>query len=98
MQPQKSNGPLEVVSNRQIEVKGLDAATLPPAPTKEEVLREINELGEALRAMVMKAKRVPRVAGLGPHQDTIRCLSQAQNHLQTGIMWLRRSVECPNIF
>lgn len=67
-------------------------------PTVAEVMAKVNELGAALRVVIVEVKSLPRTPGLDPHQDTTRSLALAQSHLQTGFMWLRRAIDNPNVF
>lgn len=92
--------PLELAPGKEgpvFEVRGTEV-TPQKLPDPDELLRQVNELGEALRVLIIATKRLPRDKALEPHQDATRSLALAQAHLQTGFMWLRRAIELPKIF
>ena len=94
--------PLELVVSKDgpaIELDGKPAAAPPKeAPTAEALLKQTNEIGDLLRALIVSTKRLPREKGFEAHQEPVRSLALAQAHLQTGFMWLRRAIEAPKIF
>lgn len=94
-----NEGPLEVRAAPGVEIQltGTDVTNRPP-PDPAEVMKRIEDIGSALRAIIIECKRLPRDKGVEAHQDPTRSLALAQAHLQTGFMWLRRSVENPKVF
>lgn len=103
---EENSGPLEVVQRdggpeitlTGREVTGLVPPGLQPPPTAADLIAKLDEIGASLRELVIVSKRLPRVPGLEPHQDQARSLALAQAHLQTGFMWMRRSIEAPKVF
>lgn len=96
----ESAQPLELVPGKEgpvIEVRGTEITKQKP-PDADALLRQVNELGEGLRLVIVAAKRLPREQAFEPHQEPSRSLALAQAHLQTGFMWLRRALESPKIF
>lgn len=92
-------GPLEIrKTDREVELHGREVPALPPVQTAEELLLQVEAIGNTLRYLIVAAKRLPRDTALEPHQDPTRSLSLAQAHLQTGFMWLRRAIEKPKVF
>ena len=96
------SGPLEVQSPPGTEVVLQGTEVKPdatPKPTAEELLKKVEEVGEALRALIVLTKRLPREPqALDPHQEPGRALSLAQMYLQTGFMWLRKAIKAPKEF
>ena len=80
-------------SGPSVEVEAKNVADLPPAPAKDDLLREADVLGSQLRDLIVRAKRLPKDKSLEPHQDPIRALALAQANLQAGFMWLRKAIE-----
>jgi hypothetical protein len=64
----------------------------------DELLKQVDDLGEQLRLLIVASKKVPRDKSLEPHQEQGRALSLAQAYLQTGFMWLRRAIAAPKEF
>lgn len=89
---------LKQVSGAQVELEGKEVTDPGPQPTAEELIAQLDVLGDALRALIIRSKHVPRTKGLDPHQDPSRSLALAQSHLQTGFMWLRRAIDMPKVF
>lgn len=85
----------EIVTGGNVEAQASPVpqpgAPVTPVPTKEEVMARINAAGAELRKIIVDAKKLPRDRSLASHLDELRCLAQAQNLLQTGLMWLRRA-------
>lgn len=96
----QNSGPLEVPPELEgkVVLEGKPAAEPPAKATPEELMAEIQEIGDRLRAVILKAKRIDRAKMLDAHQDPLRSLSLAQSNLQTGFMWLRRAIEQPRTF
>ena len=83
---------VEVKTGANVEAETRDVTAVVPMITKEEALRRVSEVSLNLRKMIVDVKKMPRDKTLEPHTDEMRCLSQAQNNLQTGLMWLRRAI------
>lgn len=81
----------EIVTQGKVEAEATEVAAK-PVPNKDELVVRISAAGTELRNLILEAKKLPRDRSLEAHQEEMRCLSQAQNHLQTGMMWLRRAV------
>ena len=92
--------PLELVAGKEGPLTGLRGTEVSPQkiPDAADLQRQAHELGEALRVLIVTAKRLPREKALEPHQDPVRSLALAQSHLQTGFMWLRRAIDPPRMF
>ena len=90
------NEPLQLVTDHPCVNPRIEVEATPAIPEKVpdpgELLREVNELGEALRALIVTCKRLPRDKALEAHQEPARSLALAQAHLQTGFLWLRRAL------
>lgn len=80
-------------SNPNIELEGKEVKEAPKPVNADELMLKVEELGAQLRALIVESKRVPREKGLEAHQDPVRALALAQSNLQTGFMWLRRSIK-----
>ena len=95
-----NSGPLELIDGGNgIDLSGVQTKPeVSPAPTAEELLARMDAIGVELRSLIVLAKRIPRINGLEPHQDSSKSLATAQSSLQTGFMWLRRAIEQPKIF
>lgn len=95
-----SDGPLEVTSSSQnVELSGREVAEQRvEIPVAADLLCRTNEMGEALRALIVAAKRLPRNVAMESHQDPTRALAQAQVYLQVGFMWLRKAINQPKEF
>ena len=94
----ENTGPEVVLEGREIQADALKPIAPPAPPMAADLLRQVDEIGTVLRALIVETKRLPREKGLDPHQDPVRSLAQAQVHLQTGFMWLRRAIEAPKVF
>ena len=98
----KDDGPLKLVvpeGGPSVELHGTQVSGAPaPVPNAAELMARVNSIGDTLRALIVETKRLPREKGCEPHQDPVRSLAQAQVHLQTGFMWLRRAIEAPKVF
>lgn len=100
----QSAGPLEIINPEKapgLELRGKEIppdVKIPKVPLAADLSIEADALGEQMRQLIVSIKRLPRSAGLDPHQDPVRALSLAQAHLQTGFMWLRRAIETPKVF
>lgn len=69
-----------------------------PKPlSREELQKQVDDVGENLRKLIVLTKLLPR-KGLEGYNDELRCLGQAQSNLQTGLMWLRRAIDAPKVF
>lgn len=92
-------GPLES-NNPNVELVGTQISDVKTAAPENApaLLNELNSVGDALRALIVRTKRLPRDKSLEPHQDPARSLALAQAHLQTGFMWLRRAITSPKEF
>jgi hypothetical protein len=90
-----NDGPLEAVGNK-VGLRGLEIPAGEADPV--ELLKQLDEIGESLRQLIVQCKRLPKDKSLAPHQESGRSLSQAQVQLQTGFMWLRRAIESPKVF
>lgn len=88
---------MEIKSNKSFEFSGLEISEsdMPPA---QDLLRRLEAAGDVLRELIVQTKRLPRTPGLESHQELGRSLALAQSHLQTGFMWMRRSIEQPREF
>lgn len=71
------------------------SGSIPLVPSNEEVLAQITKLGEDVRALIVMMKRLPKVVVTETYQDRTRSLAMAQEHLQTGFLWLRKTVNVP---
>lgn len=87
----------ELAADKSVKESPPAPAPLPP-PDPAELLARVNAIGDSLRVLIVETKRAPRIEGLEAHQDQTRSLAQAQAALQTGFMWLRRSIEGPKVF
>lgn len=79
--------------------EGLPAATAefiekpkPELPTPEAILSRLDAIGNDLRALIVDAKKLATGKGFEPHEDPMRCIAIAQSELQTGFLWLKRSI------
>lgn len=82
----------EIVTGAGVEAKAVETKAEPkPEVKKEDVLARIEAAASELRSIIVQVKSLPRDKSLAPHVDELRCLGQAQNNLQAGFMWLRRS-------
>lgn len=81
----------EVQTSPNVEAKGVEV-TAEPSPTKEETLARVSVLSAELRRLILDIKKLPRDKTLSPHLEEVRCLSEAQTLLQTGLMWMRRAI------
>ena len=101
--------PLEVTlvpADRAIEFTGLggvkDSAEKKAPdisrPTPEDILHRVEEVGIALRGLIVDTKKLAPYPGLETHQHPTRSLALAQENLQTGLMWLRRAIRPEKIF
>lgn len=88
---------LEAQDPSKIELQGKEIKEVPKPQSREELQKQVDDVGEYLRKLIVLAKLLPR-KGLEPHQDELRCLGQAQTLLQTGLMWLRRAIDAPKVF
>ena len=82
----------EVTSGGVVEVTAKEVEPVTP-PNADDLLTEANAIGEQLRALIVKAKKLPRGEDLEAHQDPSRALSLAQMYLQTGFSWLRKAIK-----
>lgn len=78
-------------------MKGTEVKDLPKPQSREELQKQVDDVGEYLRKLIVLTKLLPR-KGLENYNDELRCLSQAQTHLQNGLMWLRRAIDAPKVF
>lgn len=85
-------------SSKNVTIEGREVTEKSPPPTAEALIAEMNAIGDALRALIVLSKRLPRDGATEAHQDPIRALALAQANLQTGFMWLRRAIERPKVF
>ena len=90
--------PLEAIGSPNVELRGREIKAGLPPPDPEAMLKEINEIGNRLRELIVMSKRLPKRPELEPHQDASKCIAMAQSNLQTGFMWMRRIIEAPKVF
>ena len=96
---QGAKGPEIVLEGKEITATEVAAAKAEKLQlTIEEAEERMKVLGQALRALIVDIKTLPRTKGLEPHQDPMRSLAQAQMYLQTGFLWLRKTIEAPRDF
>ena len=90
----------EKVGTLNVGTDAVEAKHEPEAgtPTAVALLQQVDEFGANLRALLVEAKKLPKVEGLDKYQEPMRSLSIAQENLQTGLMWLRRAIEKPKVF
>lgn len=66
---------------------------LSKSETPESLLAEVDRLSDAFRAVIVRCKLLDKSdAGLAPYQSSKRALGLAQEHLQTGMLWLRKCI------
>lgn len=99
----QTDSQLEVVQPQggpEVVLQGTEVPATPVTspPTAAELLAKVDEAGAVLRALIVLTKKLPRDKALEPHQDPTRSLAQAQVHLQTGFMWLRKAINAPKEF
>lgn len=76
-----------------------------------DLMNEIKEHGEATKQLLLKIAKVHSEAveqnaltieqeynDLAPFVESARCINLAQDHLQTGQMWLTRAIALPDSF
>lgn len=82
------------MDNAQETSGDIPAKSSQPIPeTPEELLVEVEKLGVALRALIVRCKLLEKTDnGLSPYQRPKRSLELAQEYLQTGMLWLRKCI------
>lgn len=90
---QQAEAPMVQTSGPDVRLQGVEMKEpkLPP-PTQEDLLAESIDLGNKIRDLIVRTKRLPIQQGFKPFQDPTRSLALAQSHLQTGLLWLRKCI------